>query len=85
MKKCGKLRKVEGTFSSQQCITLMATTSGDEGKPAAEMEIGRGLVNYNCSEIKLLIGSKSQDIYKKLGYIDTEWIIHRDNLVIYNH
>jgi glutamate 5-kinase len=76
--------KVEGTFSSQQCVTLMSTLEQVGGGKAIEVEVGRGIVNYNCSEIKQLIGSKSSDIQNKLGYIDTEWIIHRDNLVISN-
>ena len=47
-----------------------------------DYEIGKGLVNYNCSEIGLMIGVKSGDIIDTLGYIESEWIVHRDNLVV---
>ncbi|HHL18779.1 MAG TPA: glutamate 5-kinase [Thiothrix sp.] len=44
--------------------------------------IARGLVNYSSEECEQILGVASRDIEKKLGYIDTPELIHRDNLVI---
>ncbi len=45
-------------------------------------EIARGLVNYNARETELIMGQPSRNIEQILGYIDTEELIHRDNLVL---
>jgi len=44
-------------------------------------EVARGLVNYNSSEIKKLLGCHSSDIEALLGYIDEPELINRDNMV----
>lgn len=61
------IQKVEGSFSAQQCVTLLVSTTC-ENNAHKDIVIGRGLVNYNCSEIKLLLGTSSKDIVGKLGY-----------------
>ena len=45
-------------------------------------EFARGLVNYNCEELRSIKGRKSQQIEKIIGYRYTDEIIHRDDLVI---
>lgn len=45
-------------------------------------EIARGLVNYNASESKKIIGKSSRLIIDALGYCDDDELIHRDNLVL---
>jgi glutamate 5-kinase len=45
-------------------------------------EFGRGLVNYNCQELKNIKGRQSRDIEGIIGYKYTDEIIHRDDLVI---
>jgi len=44
--------------------------------------IAKGLVNYSSDECEQILGLASRDIEKKLGYIDTPELIHRDNLVM---
>ncbi len=45
-------------------------------------EIARGMVNYNHSEVALLLGRESGRIAELLGYAGEEEIIHRDNMVL---
>jgi glutamate 5-kinase len=49
---------------------------------SAGMEFARGLTNYSSDEIRLIKGSKSSEIEKKLGYKVFDEVIHRDNLVV---
>ena len=46
--------------------------------------IARGLVGYSSEEVQLVLGRPSQDIASILGYVDTEEIIDRDDLVVLN-
>ena len=48
----------------------------------ASREIAKGLVNYSSQAIAKIMGRKSADIQKTLGYKDYDEVIHRDNLVI---
>ena len=45
-------------------------------------EVARGLVNYNYSEARRIIGLPSSDIQITLGYGGENELIHRDNLII---
>jgi glutamate 5-kinase len=45
-------------------------------------EIARGLVNYCDRELKKILGKKSSEIEKILGYCYYEEVVHRDNLVV---
>lgn len=47
-------------------------------------EIARGLVNYHYYEIEKILGKKTKDIEKILGYKYFDEIVHRDNLVLLN-
>ena len=49
---------------------------------ANEIEIARGLVNYNSSESQQLIGKSTSEIETTLGYMDEPELIHRDNLAL---
>ena len=44
--------------------------------------IGIGLVNYSASEIKKIMGLKSNRIKQVLGHKSYDEVIHRDNLAI---
>jgi glutamate 5-kinase len=44
--------------------------------------LGIGLVNYSSSEIKKIMGLKSNRIKQVLGHKSYDEIIHRDNLAI---
>lgn len=65
--------KVEGEF--QRGAAVRCTTSDGS-------EVARGLINYSSSEARRIAGHGTQEIESLLGYIDTEELIHRDNLVV---
>lgn len=65
--------EVDGSFESGEVIHCV-----DGGG----MEFARGLTNYSSEEIRLIKGSNSRDIKKKLGYKVYDEVIHRDNLVV---
>ena len=44
-------------------------------------EIGRGLTNYHAIEVESILQTASKDIARKLGYIITDELIHRNNWV----
>ncbi len=45
-------------------------------------EVARGLVNYDADETRKIMGRSSESIAEALGYVDSEELIHRDNMVI---
>jgi glutamate 5-kinase len=49
---------------------------------AAGKRIAKGLTNYSSSDLKKIMGRKTAEIEKVLGYKYSEEAIHRDNLVI---
>ncbi|MEB3312140.1 MAG: glutamate 5-kinase [Snowella sp.] len=67
------ITQVSGDFSATDAVQLCDR----QGK-----EIGRGLVNYSSTEIAQIKGHHSEEIASILGYVDSETVIHRDNLVI---
>ncbi|KAJ3213780.1 hypothetical protein HDU67_002437 [Dinochytrium kinnereticum] len=80
---------VEGTFSAQQSVKVVASAVdvAKAGFPEVtvgegEVEIGRGVVNYNSVEISRILGCKSREIVERLGYMDSEFLVHRDNFVV---
>ncbi len=64
---------VEGQFNRGELVVCV----DQQGN-----EIARGLVNYNAEETSKIIGSCSDEIEEKLGYVDEAELIHRDNLVL---
>ena len=46
-------------------------------------EIGRGLVEYSTADTRALIGARSHDIEKRLGYRGRAALVHRDELVVF--
>jgi glutamate 5-kinase len=42
----------------------------------------KGLVNYSSTELKRILGCKSDEIKTILGYSASEAVVHRDNLVL---
>ena len=51
-------------------------------RDANSREIARGLVAYNAEDAARIIGHKSGDIEKRLGYRGRDEMIHRDDLVM---
>lgn len=64
---------VKGSFNAQQSVEIF---DGD-------VRVGKGIVNYSNGEIERMKGLKSTEIEAILGYIDMEYVIHRDNLAFY--
>lgn len=64
---------VEGDFSIGDPVTCVDM----EGT-----QLAKGLVNYNSSDIRKIMGLKTSRIEQVLGYKDYDEIIHRDNLAV---
>jgi glutamate 5-kinase len=64
---------VEGEFIVSDAVQLC----DQEG-----LELGRGLVNYNHSEIEQIKGRHSTEIAAILGYDSVDTVVHRNNLVM---
>ena len=69
--------RVDGRFERDQAVQVMT-----ELCDGSIVEIGKGLVNYSSTETSLLKGERSDRIVDILGYGDSDYIIHRDNLAI---
>lgn len=67
------VKNIEGDFKRGEIIACFDST----GK-----EIARGLINYNTSEAKKIMGLNSDEIETILGYINEPELIHKDNLII---
>lgn len=65
--------KVEGRFARGACVRVL----DPEG-----VEFARGIVDYSSQEIAEILGHKSSDIEKILGFRYGDDVIHRDNLVL---
>lgn len=68
------LIKVKGDFEFGKAVMIV----DEEGK-----EIGRGLVNYNSSDLLRIKGMKTPAIKKMIGKSFYEEVIHRDDLVVF--
>jgi glutamate 5-kinase len=67
------IREVRGEFASGDCVSLL---------DHAGVEFGRGLVNYPSVDVSRVIGRRSAEIARVLGYKVADEIIHRDNFVL---
>ena len=66
---------VNGVFQEGQVVSIMNEK---------EIEIGRGIVNYNSKDLNKIKGFKTCEIEKVLGFKDYDEVIHRDNMVVFN-
>ena len=64
---------VEGDFSATDAVQIC---------DRAGVELGRGLVNYNSSEIEQIKGCQSTEIANILGYDSADTVVHRNNLTL---
>lgn len=75
---------VEGSFHEDQCVVLKrgkrVPETGEWDKLADLVDIGRARVNYTSVEIDKIKGLHSEEIEKVLGYADSEYVAHRENL-----
>jgi glutamate 5-kinase len=67
------VKEVQGQFESGELIRCI-----DE----IGMEVARGLTSYSSEEIRKIVGAKTADIERILGYKYSDEVIHRDDLVI---
>jgi glutamate 5-kinase len=67
------VRQVEGSFGRGDTILVR----GPDGS-----EIGRGLSGYDADEARAIMGVKTGDIARLLGYAGRAAMIHRDDLVL---
>ena len=70
------LVKVVGNFRRGDVVSLVG---------AAGKELGRGLAEYSDSEANQLLGCQSEQIEERLGYRGRSVMIHRDQLVTFDH
>ncbi|BBD57902.1 glutamate 5-kinase [Nostoc sp. HK-01] len=67
------IKAVEGEFDTQAAVQLCDTHGN---------EIARGLVNYSSDELQKICGRHSREIPEILGYVGSDTVVHRDNLVL---
>ncbi|MEM8817158.1 MAG: glutamate 5-kinase [Pseudomonadota bacterium] len=48
-------------------------------------EIGRGLAEYSFADARKLLGVRSEEIENRLGYRGRPVLVHRDELVVFEH
>lgn len=83
---------VEGTFGQQESVRLVvverrspSALNGDFPHQGEEpREVGRALVNYNSHQIGQIKGLRSTQIPSVLGYADSEYVAHRENISFFH-
>lgn len=70
---------VEGSFHESECVSIKVVPS-KESEISEAVEVGHCRVNYSSLEIARIKGLNSREIEKVLGFADSEYIAHRDNL-----
>jgi glutamate 5-kinase len=63
----------EGTFDVGDPVEI---------RDASGAAIAKGLVNYSSADLRRILGKRTDEIEKVLGYRPSDEIIHRDNLVV---
>jgi glutamate 5-kinase len=67
----GGILRVDGHFDSGSAVEIRDLNG---------LCIARGLASYNSAEIDQIKGSKSGEIERLLGYMNTSVVVHRDDL-----
>ena len=68
--------EVVGAFRRGDVVTLVDTSA---------RELGRGLAEYSDEEARQLGGCQSEEIEERLGYRGSSVMVHRDDLVLFDH
>ncbi|KAI2612906.1 glutamate 5-kinase [Hypoxylon fragiforme] len=77
---------IEGSFAQQEAVRLVVVERRSEPGPDGKLwegpgvEVGRALVNYGAPEILRIKGHRSTQIEGLLGYADSEYVAHRENI-----
>lgn len=70
---------VEGSFHESECVSIWVIP--EKSSPLSDgLEVGTCRVNYSAIEINLIKGLHSSEIESVLGFADSEYVAHRDNL-----
>ena len=64
---------IEGDCQKGEIVSILDTDGN---------EFARGMINYNCSDCKKILGHHSDDILDILGYKNYDAIITRDNIAL---
>lgn len=67
---------IEGLFEAGDIVSIVDSSN---------IEIARGITNYNSHEINLIKGFNTSNIEEKLGYKTYNTVVHVDNMVIKNN
>ena len=70
------MAEVIGAFRRGDVVTLV---------DSAGKELGRGLAEYSDEEARELAGCQSEQIEERLGYRGSSVMVHRDDLVLFDH
>ncbi len=69
------VKSVSGAFRQGDCVEL----KDQQGRVFA-----RGLINYDAQAVQALLGAKTSEIEDRLGYKNSDELIHRNDLVVLN-
>jgi len=64
---------VRGEFEADDAVSI----ENGEGR-----ELARGLVRYDVTDVRKLLGARSDEIEQRVGHFVGEEIVHRDDLVV---
>jgi len=67
------VKRIEGSFARGDTVSIMT----EAGK-----EIARGLVAYDAADAARILGRKSGEIEKALGFRGRDELVHRDDMVL---
>lgn len=70
---------VQGSFHDGECVSIKVVPERNSDVSDA-VEVGQCRVNYSSVEIGLIKGLQSSEIESVLGFADSEYVVHRDNL-----
>lgn len=75
---------VQGYFHASECVSIKLVPR-ENATPEEYIDVGRCRVNYSSSEINLIKGSHSHEIESILGFGDSEYVAHREDLAFSPH
>lgn len=79
---------IEGTFHELECVDLKLGKRLPNGEldPNTPLQtVGRARCNYTSLELSRIKGLQSEQIEEELGYADSEYAAHRENLAFPPH
>lgn len=79
---------VEDSFHEHECIDLKLGTrdaKGELDRSVPLQTVGRARCNYTSVELSKIKGLQSSEIEDVLGYADSEYVAHRENLAFPPH